>query len=89
MSELTEENTTNYNKASPISSSFAKRIVDFSFIEKLLECPLCLEQYDGLKFIPRILPCNIATFITNMQNSKKNQLSLFFMKVATPIAKYA
>jgi hypothetical protein len=68
MSELAEKHTTNSNKTSPIiqtqtSSSFAKKIVDFSFIEKLIECPLCLEQYDGSKFIPRILPCNIENLI--------------------------
>ena len=43
--------------------SSVKKIVDFAFIEKFIECPLCLEQYDGSKFIPRILPCNIENLI--------------------------
>lgn len=47
--------------------SSVKKIVDFAFIEKFIECPLCLEQYDGENFVPRILPCShtYCTFCLN------------------------
>ena len=60
MSEIKETNHSILKNATP-----TKKIIDFAFIERFIECPLCLEQFDGAQFMPRILPCNLSSSIIN------------------------
>lgn len=49
-----------------------KKMIDFKSIERLTECALCLEQFKE----PRILPCNIKSFISLKSN--KMTMNIFF-----------